>query len=234
MQLVGLLVLLLCHLSRGFPVPVDTIIVQVQQWREAGAQHVVQQVLLNGVTLTGTSQEVNHIIQSISADSLLPAVISDNQTSVLKNHTVLRSRECILEGPQLHWADRVFFDGKLYLTLDDSDMWTAHLPQALTFKLQWNPEAQPTRMERIRLQEGCIEVLKELRLSEEQSGIPLPQFLIPVLSFLALTGLIMIGILISKNHGLRHPGGVVGSIIHYPKDMSEMAPANKGSGYSTL
>lgn len=28
--------------------------------------------------------------------------------------------------------------------------------------------------------------------------------------------------------------GVVGSIIHYPKDMAEMATEIKGSGYSTL
>lgn len=54
----------------------DTIIVQVQ----VGAQPLMQQVLLNGVAFTGTSQEVNSIIQSIMADALLPLLISFNQT----------------------------------------------------------------------------------------------------------------------------------------------------------
>ncbi|KAK2822407.1 hypothetical protein Q5P01_022472 [Channa striata] len=232
MHFLGSVVLMLCQLCRGFPAPVDTIIIQVQQWGEVGAQHVVRQVLLNGESLTDTSQEVNNIIQIISADSLLPAPFSDNQTSVLRNHTVLRSRECILEGSQLHWADRVFYDGKVYLTLDHSGMWTVHIPQALTSQKLWGQEH--TRIERIHLQEGCIKLMKELKLSEEQSGIPLSQVLIPIFALLALTGLMIISLLLAKNNGLRHPGGVVGSIIHYPKDMTEMAPEIKGSGYSTL
>lgn len=84
---------------------------------------------------------------------------------------MLRSRECLLEGSQLNWADRVLCDGNPYLTLDHRDMWTAHVPQALALKLQWNQEVQRTSTERIRLQEGCVEVMKELQLSEEQSGI---------------------------------------------------------------
>lgn len=84
---------------------------------------------------------------------------------------MLRSRECLLEGSQLHWADRVLCDGNLYLTLDPRDVWTAHVPQALTLKLQWNQEEQRTGTERIRLEEGCIRLMKELRLSEEQTGI---------------------------------------------------------------
>lgn len=67
----------------------DTIIVQVQQWGEVGAQRVVQQVLLNGVPLPATSQEVNSIIQTISADTLLPRLIRDNQTSVLSKKTIV-------------------------------------------------------------------------------------------------------------------------------------------------
>ncbi|AWP04072.1 Hypothetical protein SMAX5B_005933 [Scophthalmus maximus] len=152
------------------------------------------------------------------------------------NHTVLRSRECILEGSRLRWTDRVFYDGKVYLTLDHTDTWTAHVPQALALKVLWDQEEHRTRPERIRLQEGCIKLMRELKLSEEQSvpGIPLPQVLIPILALLAFTGLIIISLLLSKNWGLGHPGGVIGSVIHYPKDIAEMGPEKKDCDYRTL
>lgn len=177
--------------------PLDTIIVQVQQWGVVGAQRVVDQVLVNGVSLTGSSEEVDRIIQTLSADARLSTLTSVNQTSALSkknlnvtlravkndklfvnsfyitssgNHTVLRSRECILEGSQLHWTDRVFYDGKVYLSLDHTDTWTAQVPQAMALKVLWDQEPQLTRTERIRLQEGCIKLMKELRLSGESSG----------------------------------------------------------------
>ncbi|XP_069543676.1 uncharacterized protein [Brachyistius frenatus] len=236
MHFLGILVLTLCHLSRGFPVPVDTIIVQIQQWGVAGAQQVMKQVLLNGVCLTSTNQDVTNIVQTMSADAFLPALISTSQTSALKNHVILRSQECILEGSQLHWTDRVFYDGQVYLTLDHNDTWTAHEPQALALKVLWDQEEHHARTERIRLQEGCIKLMSKIRLSEERSvpGLAVPQFLILVLVLLAFTGIIIVSLLLSKNQGLRHPGGVIGSIVHYPKDMTDMAPEMKGSGYHTL
>ncbi|XP_028283652.1 uncharacterized protein LOC114449966 [Parambassis ranga] len=233
-------ILMLCRLSRAVPVPVDTIIVQIQ-WGVVGNQRLVEQVLLNGAALSSTSQEVSSIIQTMSADTVLPALISVNHTSPLRNHTILHSRECILEGSQLHWADRVFYDGEVYLTLDHDEVWTAHVPQALTLKgLLTDQEAQRKQAERIRLQEGCMKLMRELRLSEEPSSIssvaeiPLPQLVIPILALLTFTGLILVSLLLSKNHGMRHPGGVIGSIIHYPKDMSEVPPETKGCGYRTL
>ncbi|KAM8727504.1 uncharacterized protein AB9X84_001198 [Acanthopagrus schlegelii] len=234
MHFLAFLVLMLSELSLGFPLPVDTIIVQVQQWGVVGAQRVVDQVLVNGVALTGTSQEVDGIIQTLSADARLSTLSRFNQTSTLTNHTVLRSRECILEGSQLHWTDRVFYDGKVYLILDHTDTWTAQVPQALALKVLWDQEPQLTGTERIRLQEGCIKLMTELRLSGESSGTPLPKFLIPVLALSAFTGLIVISLLLSKRLGLRHPGGVIGSVIHYPKDMTEMTPDVKDNGYRTL
>lgn len=238
MHLLGILVLMLCDMALSASLPVDTIIVQVQRWGVVGAHPVVNQVLLNGVALTGTSQEADSIIQTMSADALPPTLISVNQTSVITsvgNHTVIRSRECILEGSQMHWTDRVFYDGKVYLTLEHNDVWTAHVPQALALKGLWDQEVQRTRTDRIRLEEGCIKLMRELRLSEEQSvpGAPL-MFLIPVLALVAFAGLIIISLLLSENQGLRHPGGVIGSIIHYPKDMTEMDTEIKGSGYRTL
>ncbi|XP_054452191.1 uncharacterized protein LOC129088938 [Anoplopoma fimbria] len=236
MRFLGILVLLLCDLSLGAPVPVDTVIVQVQQRGVVGAQQVVEQVLLNGVFLNHKSQEVDSILQTMSADALLPTLISFNQTSALRNHTVLRSRECILEGSQLHWADRVFYDGKVYLTLDHNDTWTADSPEALAFKVLWDLEEQHTKKERTHLQERCIKLMREVMLSDEQSvpGISLPQFLMPILALVAFTGLIIISFLLTKRKGLRPTGGVVGSIIHYPKDMTETTADLKGNGYRTL
>ena len=88
-----------------------------------------------------------------------------------EDHNILRSRECILEGPQLHWTDRVFYDGKVYLTLEHNDTWTAHVPQAVALKELWDQEMPRTRTERIQLQEGCVQLMKELRLSDQQSGM---------------------------------------------------------------
>ncbi|CAK6966887.1 uncharacterized protein LOC128369646 [Scomber scombrus] len=194
MHLAAILVLMLVH-------TVDTIIVQVQQWSVVGAQQVVEQVLLNGVPLTGASKEVSSIIKTMSADELLPTLMSLNQITELRNYTVLRSRECILEGSQLHWTDRVLYDGEVYLTLDHNDTWTAHIPQALALKVLWDQAEQRTRTERIRLQEGCIKLMRELKLSEEQSGNHLPRFLIPVLALLVFIGLIIISLFLYKKLG---------------------------------
>lgn len=218
------------HLAQCQTSPIDTVIIQVQ----VKAQPLMQQVLLNGVAFRGLNQEINSIIQNI-ADAALPIVASVNETADPRNHTVLRSRACVLEGSQLHWSDRVIYDGEVLLTLDSSGTWTAHEPQAQVLKAQWEHEAERTRQEKARLQEGCVQLMKELKFSQEQQvyDIPLPQLLIPILAFVAFTGLIIISLFLSKNMGLRHPGGVTGSIIHYPKDTSEDTMA-KGFGYQTI
>lgn len=193
---------------------------------------LMQKVLLNGVAFRGWNQNLNDIIQDI-ADAALPLYSSVNDTAELRNHNVLRSRECILEGSQLHWTDRLIYDGKVHLSLDSSGTWTAHVPQAQVLKAKWEQEAERTRMEKVRLQEGCIELMKELQLSQEQrvSDIPLPLLLIPILAFI---GLIIISLFLSKNMGLRHPGGVIGSVIHYPKDTAEDTMTIKGFCYHTI
>lgn len=87
----------------------------------------------------------------------------------LANHIVLRERECILEGTQVQWTDRVFCDGTIFLSLDRTDNWTAHVPQALPLKgLLEQAEQQATNY--IRLEEGCARLMRELKLSEEHSG----------------------------------------------------------------
>ncbi|XP_072219731.1 uncharacterized protein [Leuresthes tenuis] len=231
----SIVALLWCHLSQAVPSPVDAIVVQIQQWGDVGTQHVTQQVLLNGVSFTSSDQEINSILQTMSVGALLPAGIGINQIPALNDHTILRSRECILEGPQLHWTDRLLYDGKVYLTLNHNDTWTAHEPQAVAFKVLWDQDVQRTRTEKTRLQEGCVQLIRELRLSEEQSapGISLPHLLIPILAVVAFIGLIAVSILVSKSRGSTLPGGIIGSVIHYPKGMNNMTPDVKG-GYCSL
>jgi len=101
---------------------------------------------------------------------LCNSYVNSLYSSSLGNHTVLRSRECILEGSQLHWADRVFYDGKVYLTLDHTGTWRAHGPEALAFKAVWDREEPSTQTESTHLREGCINLMRELMLSEEPSG----------------------------------------------------------------
>lgn len=57
------------------------------------------------------------------------------------------------------------------MTLDRNDTWMPHVPQALALKELWDQEVERTREERIRLQEGCFKLMKELGLSVETSGI---------------------------------------------------------------
>lgn len=172
---------------------------QVQTWGVVGTQQLKAHVLLNGVTLIQTNQDVDGIIKSMSVDEHLPNVISGNLTSALSiNHcvlvvnvklilknghickfpsslplgncTVLHSRECILEGSELHWTDRVFCDGEVYLTLGPNDTWTPHVPQAIALQVLWDQELGHTREERIRLQEACFMLMRELGLSVKTSG----------------------------------------------------------------
>ncbi|XP_055007822.1 uncharacterized protein LOC110158895 isoform X2 [Boleophthalmus pectinirostris] len=169
------------------------------------------------------------------ADAALP-FSGVNQTAELRNHTVLRSRDCILEGSELHWTDRVFLDGKVHLSLESSDTWTAQGPQAQVLKAKWDQEAERTKIESERLQEGCIQLMKELKFTQEPQvpHIPLHQLLILILAILAFTVLFVISLCLSKTMGLRHPGGVIGSVIHYPKDMPKETPETKGFDYHTI
>lgn len=86
------------------------------------------------------------------------------------NHIVLRERECILEGTRVQWNDRVFCDGTVFLSLNRTNKWTPHVPQALGIKDLLEQEEQQTAIKLIRLEEGCARLMIELRLFEEQSG----------------------------------------------------------------
>ncbi|XP_056912008.1 uncharacterized protein LOC130538439 isoform X12 [Takifugu flavidus] len=241
MPFVGVFTLMFFHLSwcfrirEGLKQPGDTIvIVQLQTWGVVGAQQLKGHVLLNGVSLPPTNQEVDGIIKSMSVDDHLPNIVGVNLALVLRSCTVLRSRDCILEGSELHWTDRIFCDGKVYLTLGPNDTWIPHVPQAMALKALWDQEIGRTREERIRLQEGCFRLMRKLGLSVETSETLLLQYVIPVLCILAFTGFTAISLLLANRLGLNQPGGVIGSVIHYPRGLNEMVTTVEGRIYRTL
>ncbi|KAM9790186.1 uncharacterized protein LOC133165447 isoform X2 [Syngnathus typhle] len=211
---------ILTRLSLALPGPVDTAVVQLQQWVATGARPVSQRVLLNGIPYTGATRQVDGIIQRMLTDSN-PLRLLANQIALSRNHTVLRSRDCILEGLELYWADRVFYDGLPYLSRDRGGAWIAHTPQATALKASWVQALGNPGREGISLQDQCVNLVQKLDLSGEHSGIVMPHFLIPILSVLAFIGLIALSLLISKQQERQYPGGVVGSIVHYAKDMAD-------------
>ncbi|XP_061695770.1 uncharacterized protein LOC133511131 [Syngnathoides biaculeatus] len=221
------------RLSLAQELPVDVVGIQLQQFVAFGAQAVSERVLLNGVPHSGPTQEVNGIIQRMSADPI-PLTLLANQTIISRNHMILRSRDCILEGSEIHWTDRVFYNGSLYLSLDHGGAWVAHTLQAMALKASWVQAVGSPAREGIHLQDACVNLMEKLKLSEERPGIRIPHFLIPILGVLTLIGLIGLSLFLATRHGLRHPGGVLGSIIHYRSDMGAFHPEQEDNGYRTL
>lgn len=62
---------------------------QIQQWVLVGTERVMDQALLNGVSLKGTRQGVDSIVETMSAAALPPSISSGNHTSVLSEDTLL-------------------------------------------------------------------------------------------------------------------------------------------------
>ncbi|XP_036072415.1 uncharacterized protein si:dkeyp-13a3.10 isoform X3 [Oryzias melastigma] len=253
--------LLLSQLSKTAPFPpLDAIIVQIQHSGVVGGSYVAKQVLFNGLPLSNTSREVSHILQSLSTKELFPFNRSISQIPALKDHTIVCHQECVLESHRLQWSEHVFYDGEVYLRLEPNGTWTALVPQAVLLKGLLEQTGRHGGSERTRLQNGCMQLMKELRLPDKPSGISSPvsksasflfellifvpfslgsgivstRILIPVLGVVAFAGLITVSILVSKNRGWTHPGGVIGSLIHYPGNLNDLGPDTKDSGYRTL
>ncbi|XP_036072414.1 uncharacterized protein si:dkeyp-13a3.10 isoform X2 [Oryzias melastigma] len=196
--------LLLSQLSKTAPFPpLDAIIVQIQHSGVVGGSYVAKQVLFNGLPLSNTSREVSHILQSLSTKELFPFNRSISQIPALKDHTIVCHQECVLESHRLQWSEHVFYDGEVYLRLEPNGTWTALVPQAVLLKGLLEQTGRHGGSERTRLQNGCMQLMKELRLPDKPSGsgIVSTRILIPVLGVVAFAGLITVSILVSKNRG---------------------------------
>ncbi|XP_023821264.1 uncharacterized protein LOC111949102 isoform X2 [Oryzias latipes] len=236
LQFCSFIYFLLSQLSQGDPVlpPADAIIIQIQHSGVVGGNYVAERVLLNGVPLSSTSQEVSNILQSLSNKELLLFSASISQMPALKGHIIVCHQECILEGHQLHWTDRVFYNGTVYLSLEPNGTWTALVAQAMVLKGILEPNGHHTESESTRLQNGCMQLMKELKFSDKPSGsgIFFIQIIIPV--FVVFAVMFTLSILVSRSQGWTYPGGVIASIIHYPKNLSNTDPYTNDYGYSTL
>lgn len=229
------LVILSCRLYWSHSL-VSDMVIQFQYSGVVGGEENVH-VLVNGLNLSNGG-DLSSILRDILPDGgtkysilygLMDMVVNRstvNQT-IPKNHSLLRTRQCRIQGSQVYLSDHILYNGRLSLALDGvTDTWTSEAPEAHALKLIWNQNLERTRQERMQLQEGCIKLMKQLTPSESKTGVFMVTAMATVLALLAFIGLMMISFLISKKQGSQ-PGGVLGSIVHYPADSNELPQERK-------
>ncbi|CAB1317626.1 unnamed protein product [Coregonus sp. 'balchen'] len=239
--------ILICKLCLGLQM--DTVI-QFQRSGVVGEVEAVEQVLINRAPLSSCGKDIIAILRAVLlgnySESFQHAFeIEENVNNTMtKNHTYqyLRVRECKLDGFRVvHLTDRLLVDGNYFLTLDrNTDTWTAEVPQALALKQLWDQDTERTRLERIQLHESCAKLMKELTHSEPTTtgGMSMLAALASLLAGLVFVALVTASFLIFKQQDPKvsgHPGGVLGSIVHYPENILETPQApHPGKGYQVL
>ncbi|XP_062380883.1 uncharacterized protein LOC134069048 [Sardina pilchardus] len=164
---------------------------------------------------------------SNSSSSLRDALlIFTNRFNNTENHTYKRCRECKFIGHRLiHVSDQIMHNGKEFLSLNQTtDTWTALDRQALSLKEALNRDSERTVQDRMRFQETCAELLKELTQSHSALEVS-AAVLAPLLAGLLLFGMVLLSCILAKQgvKGSAHPaGGVLGSIGHYPAPTSDV------------
>ncbi|XP_010881884.1 uncharacterized protein LOC105018268 isoform X3 [Esox lucius] len=202
---------------------IDTVI-QFLRSGVFGKVETVEQVLVNGAPLSSCGKDVSSILNAV-------LLINYNE-----------SFQTIEESGNNTMKNRLLVDGNNFLTLDRAtDTWTAEGPQALPLKHLWDRESTRTRREIMQLHESCTKLLEEITCSEPGAtgaGMDIPTALAPLLAGLGFVILVIASFLISKKQDPTisgHPGGVIGSIIHYPHNISELSHSpNPGRGYQVL
>ncbi|XP_038819994.1 uncharacterized protein LOC120020419 isoform X2 [Salvelinus namaycush] len=234
--------ILICELCWGFKR--DMVI----QFQRSGVVGEVEQVLINGAALFSCEKDVNGILRAVLlgnySESFQQAFeIEENVNNTMtKNHTYqyLRVHESKLDRFRVvHLTDRLLVDGNYFLTLDrNTDTWTAKVPQALALKQLWDQDTEGMRLERIQLHESCAKLMKELKHSEPTTtggGMSMLAALASLLAGLAFVALVTTSFLIFKQQDPNvsgHPGSVLGSIVHYPQNVTETP--RPGKGYQVL
>ncbi|XP_041955550.1 uncharacterized protein LOC121714307 [Alosa sapidissima] len=193
-----------------------------------------EKILINGTSVTpndngdGRATEIYRtLLGNISSSSLRDALlIFANRFNNTENHTYQRFRECKFIGHQLiHVSEQIMHNGKEFLSLDQTtDTWTALDPQALSLKEVLDRDSERTVQDRMRFQETCAELLKELTHSDSASKVS-TAVLAPLLAGLVFLGLVLLSFIMSKHSvkGSAQPaGGIVGSIVHYPPATSDI------------
>ncbi|XP_010881876.1 uncharacterized protein LOC105018268 isoform X2 [Esox lucius] len=223
---------------------IDTVI-QFLRSGVFGKVETVEQVLVNGAPLSSCGKDVSSILNAvllINYNESFQTIEESGNNTMKISHTYMRVRECKLDSfGVLLLTDRLLVDGNNFLTLDRAtDTWTAEGPQALPLKHLWDRESTRTRREIMQLHESCTKLLEEITCSEPGAtgGMDIPTALAPLLAGLGFVILVIASFLISKKQDPTisgHPGGVIGSIIHYPHNISELSHSpNPGRGYQVL
>lgn len=188
---------------------------------------VVERILVSDARLKGQFDK-QPVVRPIQ-DEVLQMMV-ENYHATASYGTYIRLRECKLRGYRvLQLSDRFQLNGKDYLTLDsDRDSWTALMPEAHDLKKSWTLKAEHASLEKTHLKEECEEFVKQINDAQNQEGLGVLRVMAPVLATFLFTVFVFMSLLIFKRHG-HHPGGVLGSIIHYPAHHLEAPLNNKQS-----
>ncbi|KAF4117084.1 uncharacterized protein LOC131529589 [Onychostoma macrolepis] len=175
---------------------------------------VVERILVSEAHLKGQFDK-QPVVRPIRDEILEMMVENDRQTASYS--TYKRLRECKLRGYRvLQLSDRFQLNGKDFLSLDsDSDSWTVLKQEAQDLKQPWTLKAEHASLEKIHLKEECEEFIKQMNDIQNQEGPGVLRVMAPVLATILFIGFVFMSLLIFKRHG-HQPGGVLGSIIHYP------------------
>ncbi|KAJ8378085.1 hypothetical protein AAFF_G00247990 [Aldrovandia affinis] len=168
---------------------------------------------INSVPIEWGDRRNNSFLSNIENETLRMIIKSFKHTTA-NRHTYQRTRKCRLEEFKiLKVSDRIQYDGREYLSLDSfENTWTAAVPQALALKQQWDQGAEKHELN---LRNGCMELIKAFTRNEHP--VSKASFaIIVIIAIVAFLCLCVVIFYISKN-GCGHPGGVLGSIIHYPR-----------------
>ncbi|KAL0965963.1 hypothetical protein UPYG_G00288740 [Umbra pygmaea] len=224
------LIVILCKLC--WSLQRDTVI-QFQRSGVVGKVETVEQVLVNGDSLSSFGKDVSRILKAVLlsnySNKTLKMIEENIYNTMKKEHKnqYMRVWECKMSGFQvLVLSDRLLVDGKDFLSLDQTtDTWTAEVPQALTLKQLWDRDSKLTRRERMQLHDSCTELIKEITCEPNkrptEAGMDMMSVLAPLLAGLAFISLAIASFLISNKQDPTipvYPGGVIGSIVHYPQN----------------
>ncbi|XP_028833512.1 uncharacterized protein LOC114788783 isoform X2 [Denticeps clupeoides] len=132
------------------------------------------------------------------------------------NYTFQHSWKCNLYGSQVQFVSEQFmYDGKVCLYWDEaSGLWTAmglHAT-ALYRELESNKQTMQKKPK-----EACTELMNTLH-GTNKDQVSVSSVILAVLSF---CGIAFCSFYMYNRECVAHPGGVLGSIVHYPVPLQE-------------
>ncbi|XP_028833511.1 uncharacterized protein LOC114788783 isoform X1 [Denticeps clupeoides] len=203
-----LLAALLCVSGHGQPR--DTVIQYLHEGVMNGANIIKEKELVtpNNIEIVRDA--------ALSLPVLRMIVKSFNHTDLMNNYTFQHSWKCNLYGSQVQFVSEQFmYDGKVCLYWDEaSGLWTAmglHAT-ALYRELESNKQTMQKKPK-----EACTELMNTLH-GTNKDQVSVSSVILAVLSF---CGIAFCSFYMYNRECVAHPGGVLGSIVHYPVPLQE-------------